>query len=258
MTALGFEFREREPPVHAASRRAIPQRARPVGQFGEETGRLMCPEHFNGRVLGDERAPRVDHCPETAGRRLDLRGEIGGRALLPASPPMNQPGDRSRAGTRGNRAEAGPKRPDHVGVERLHPPGQKSTAVPPGDGRDVRTVLPRFALDGPRPAEQVEVESGIGGEPRQQPLPEAQHAVDPLRRATVRRGGPDPARRDQLARTRQAGVAVVQPAPVGQLLGQRTGRLVGPQLLGDPHLPSARIRRCQGSSAHLPGSKRAG
>ena len=98
----------------------------------------------------------------------------------------------------------------------------------------------------------------VGAEPRQEPLPEAKHPVDLCRRATVRHGWGNPARRDQFARTRQAGAAVVQPAPVRQLLGQRTGRLVGPEFVGDPHLPSTRTFRCHGSSAHLPGSNRAG
>ena len=108
-----------------------------------------------------------------------------------------------------------------------------------------------------RATEQIEVEARVGVQTREQTLPAAQHAVDLLGRTPIDHRGRQPAGRDQLARTGQAGAAVLEPAPVGQLLGQRAGRLVVPELRGDPHRP-LRITRCHGSSAHLPGSKRDG
>ena len=107
------------------------------------------------------------------------------------------------------------------------------------------------------PAEQIEVEARVGVQPREQTLPAAQHPVDLFGRTPVDHGRRKTPGRDQLARAGQAGTAVLEPAPVGQLLGQRAGRLVVPELRGDPHRP-LRITRCHGSSAHLPGSKRAG
>ena len=105
--------------------------------------------------------------------------------------------------------------------------------------------------------EHIEVEARVSVQTREQPLPAAQHAVDLFGRTPIdyrRRKTPGC---DQLARAGQAGAAVLEPAPVGQLLGQRAGRLVVPELRGDPHRP-LRITRCHGSSAHLPGSKRDG
>ena len=255
---LRFQLRQREPPVHAAARRAVPRHAGAVDEFGEKPGRFHGSKHLDGRVLGDERAARLDHRPEPPGGRLDLRGEVGRRALPPALPQPGEPRERSRPRAPGDRTEAGPKRPDDVGVEALHASLQESAALSPRNGRDVRGVLLRFARDTRRAAEQIEIEPRAWGQPRQQPLPEAQHAVDLLRRAGVHRGGPQPARHDQLARARQAGAAVVEPAPVGQLLGQRARRLMRPEFLGDPHSPLPRTFRCHGSAAHLPGSNRAG
>ena len=97
----------------------------------------------------------------------------------------------------------------------------------------------------------------MGIEAREEPLPTAQHAVDLFGRTPVDHRRREPAGCDQLPGTGQARTAVLEPAPVGQLLGQRAGCLVVPELPGDPHRP-LRITRCQGSSAHLPGSKRAG
>ena len=258
VTALRFQFRQREPPVHAAPRRAVPHRARAVDQLGEKAGRFHGSKHLDGRVLGDERAARLDHRPEPPRGRLDLGGEVGRRALPAAPAQPREPGERSGSRAPGDRTEAGPKRPDDVGVEPLHPPAEERGALPLGDGRDVRSVLFRCTCHRIRAPEQMEIEARAWGQPRQQPLPQAQHAVDLLRGAAVHGGGPQPARRDQFARTGQAGVAVVQPPPVRQLLGQRARRLVRPKLLGDPHSPLPRTRKCQGSAAHLPGSNRAG
>ena len=97
----------------------------------------------------------------------------------------------------------------------------------------------------------------MGVEAREETLPAVQHTVDLFGRTPIDHRGREPAGRDQLARAGQARAAVLEPAPVGQLLGQRAGRLVVPELSGDPHRP-LRIKRCQGSTAHLPGSKRAG
>ena len=218
----------------------------------------MRAQHLDGRVLGDERAARLDHRPEATRRCLDLRGEVGRRALPPALPQPGEQRERSRPRALGDRTEAGPERPDDVGLEPLHARGEKRAALPLRDGRDVGAVLLRYVSHGLRAAEQVEVEARARRQPRQQPLPEAQHAVDLTGRAPVHGGGPQPARRDQFARTGKARVAVVQPPPVGQLLGQRARRLVGAKLLGDSHSPLPRIFTCQGSCAHLPGSNRAG
>ena len=257
VTALGFQLREREPPVHAAARRAVPRHARAVDEFTEEAGRLDRSQHLDGRVLGHERAARLDHRAEPSGRRLDFGREVGRRALPPALAQPGEPEKRSPR-TLGDRTKTGPMRPDDVGVEPFDPSLQERTALPARKGCDVRAVRPGFVLDWSRAAEQVEVEPGARRQPRQQPLPEAQHAVHLAGRPAVHGGGPEPARTGQLARTGQAGMAVVQPAPVGQLLGQRARRLMGAEFLGHPHGPRPRIFRCHGSAAHLPGSNRAG
>ncbi len=254
---LGFEFRQREPPVHAAARRAVPTHAGPVDQFGEQTGAFHGPQHLDGRVLGDERAARLDHGAEPVRGRLDLRGQVGRCRLAAALPKSLEPRQRPGPGTPADRTETRVVRPCHKGVEPLDAPGQERASLAPRQGRDLRTAVLRTVGKAGAP-EHVEVQARVGTQARQQPLPEAKHAVDLLRRAPVHGGGPDPARRDQFARTGQAGMVVVEPAPVGQLLGQRTRRLVGPTLLGDPHSPRPRIFRCHGSSAHLPGSCRAG
>ena len=93
----------------------------------------------------------------------------------------------------------------------------------------------------------------MGAEPREEPLPAPEHAVDLFGRTPIDHCGPEPSGRDQLAGAGQAGAAVLEPAPVGQLLGERAGRLVVPELGGDAHRP-LRILRCHGSSAHFPGS----
>ena len=256
--ALGLELREREPPVHAAARRAVPRHSRAVDQLRQEPGAFGGPQHLDGRVLTDERAARLDGRAEPAHRRLDLRCEVGRRSLPPALPQSGQPGHRSPPRALGSRTQARVVRPDRVGFEPLDAPGQERTALAGRDSRDAGRGL--FLRTGHRsgPPKQVELEARTGTEPRQQPLPEPQHAVYLLRSAPVRRGGPHPARRDQLARTGQAGPAVAEPAPVGQLLGQRARCLMSPEFFRDPHRESVRMRRCQGSGAHLPGSNRAG
>ena len=160
------------------------------------------------------------------------------------------------SGPVGDRPETGIVRPDQVGLELLHAAREKRAALTLGDRYDAGALVVR-GLGRGRPAEHIEVEARVGVQPREQTLPAAQHAVDLFGRTPIDHRGRQPAGRDQLARAGQAGTAVLEPAPVGQLLGQRAGRLVVPELRGDPHRP-LRITRCHGSSAHLPGSKRAG
>ncbi len=109
-----------------------------------------------------------------------------------------------------------------------------------------------------RTPEHVEVQARIGTEPGQQSLPQAQRAVDlPGVRPSVTVGVIRPAAINSPEHARQVRPSSSQPQ-VGQPLGQGARRLVGQQLLGDPHAPRPRIFRCHGSSAHLPGSYRAG
>ena len=166
VAALGFEFRDREPPVHAASRSAVPYRPRPVGQFGEEARPVACIEQFDGRVLSDERAPRVDHRPETAGSRLDLRGEVRGRTFLPASPPAKSAGRPVQTACSrppdGDRTQATRRR-------RLRAPARAGTGTHGGSAlRPPRCwTVPAHRIGRmDRPPQQVEVESRIGTEPR--------------------------------------------------------------------------------------------
>ena len=147
-------------------------------------------------------------------------------------------------------------RPDQVGLEPLHAAREERAALTLRDRYDAGTVLVR-GLGHTWPAEHIEVEARVSIQPREQPLPAAEHAVDLFGRTPIDYRGLQPAGRDQLAGPGQAGAAVLEPAPVGQLLGQRASRLVVPELRGDPHRP-LRITRCHGSSAHLPGSKRDG
>ena len=217
----------------------------------------MRPEQLDGRVLGHERAARVDHRPEPARSRFDLGGHIGRRTRA-ALPPPREPREQSRPRPPGDRAQAGIVRPDHVGIEVLDALGQERLALPSRHGRDVGTTGLLRAADRERTSEQVEVEAGVRPESRQQPLPETQYAVDLFGRPPVGHGGPDPGRRHQFARSGQAGVAIIEPAPVGQFLGQGARRPVGPEFLTGPHREPVRMWRCQGSAAHLPGSNRAG
>ena len=54
MRTLRFQFRHREPPVHAAARRPVPRRARPVRQFGKQPGCFRGSQHLDRCVFGDE------------------------------------------------------------------------------------------------------------------------------------------------------------------------------------------------------------
>ena len=256
VTALRLELRKREPPVHTAPRRAVPHRARTVDQFGEKPRGFGWPQHLDRRVLRYERTARVHRRAKAGGGGLDLGPQVGGRAPSAALPPLHEPGGSSRCWPVGDRPETGIVRPDQVGLELLHPPGQKRTPLPLRDRYDAGALVVR-GLGRGRATEHIEVEACVGVQTREEPLPAAQHAVDLFGRTPIHHRGLQPAGRDQLARAGQAGAAVLEPAPVGQLLGQRAGRLVVPELSGDPHRP-LRITRCHGSSAHLPGSKRDG
>ena len=256
MPSLRLELREGEPPVHTAPRRAVPHRARTVDQLGEEPRGFGGLEHLDRRVLLHERPARVHRRAKAGGGRLDLGPQVGGRAPSAALPPLHEPGGSSRCWPVGDRPEPGIVRPDQVGLEPLHAAREKRAALTLRDRYDAGTLVVR-GLGRGRAPEHIEVEACVGVQPREQPLPAAQHAVDLFGRTPIDYRGLQPAGRDQLARAGQAGTAVLEPAPVGQLLGQRAGRLVVPELRGDPHRP-LRITRCHGSSAHLPGSKRDG
>ena len=144
-------------------------------------------EQLDGRVLGYQRAARVDHGAEPVRGRLDLRGQIGRcascrprflqsfeprRAVLPRNPF----GDRTR-------------RP---GVEATMPRRRRAggrartrNALPPAprQGRDVRAAAPHGRLGRLRGGRRSVWNWRRASEPRpgQQPLPEAEHAVDLLR-----------------------------------------------------------------------------
>ena len=254
--SLRLELREGEPPVHTAPRRAVPHRARTVDQLGEKPRGFGGLEHLDRRVLLHERPARVHRRAKAGGGRLDLGPQVGGRAPSAALPPLRETGRSSRCGPVGDRPETRIVRPDQVGLEPLHAAREKRATLTLGHRYDAGALVVR-GLGHTRPAKHVEVEARVGVQPREQPLPAAQHAVDLFGRTPVDHGRRKTPGCDQLARAGQAGTAVLEPAPVGQLLGQRTGRLVIPELRGAPHRP-LRITRCQGSSAHLPGSKRAG
>ena len=78
---------------------------------------------------------------------------------------------------------------------------------------------------------------------REKPLLAAQHPVDHRR-----------PQRHQLALPGQAGAAVLEPAPVGKLVGQRAGVVELAALRSDVQR-LLRITRYQGLSAHLPGTQ---
>ncbi len=207
-------------------------------------------------VCSPTSAARVHRRAKADGGRLNLGPQVGGRAPSAALPPLHEPGGSSRCWPVGDRPETGIVRPDQVGPEPLHSAREKRAALTLGHRYDAGALVVR-GLGRGRATEQIEVEACVGVQPREETLPAAQHAVDLLGRTPIHHRGLQPAGCDQLARAGQAGTAVLEPAPVGQLLRQRTGRLVVPELSGDPHRP-LRITRCHGSSAHLPGSKRDG
>ena len=109
-----------------------------------------------------------------------------------------------------------------------------------------------FGVSGP-----ISIEARLRIASGKQPLPALQHPVDLPRRPAVDHRRREPRGSHELARPGQAGTAVLEPAPVGQLLGQRAG-VVKLAALRDDVQRLLRMIRCQGSSAHLPGSNRAG
>ena len=147
-------------------------------------------------------------------------------------------------------------RPDRVGLELLDAPGEERPALPLRDRRDAR-VAAGLALERARPAEHIEVEARVRIASREKPLPAPQHQVELTGRPAVDRRRRQPRGRHELSRPGQAGAAVPEPAPVGQLVGQRAGGLELAELRGGVQRP-LRMTRYQGSSAHLPGSNRAG
>ena len=91
----------------------------------------------------------------------------------------------------------------------------------------------------------------------EKPLPAAQHPVDLIGGPAVDHRRRQSGGRHELARPGQAGAAVLEPAPVGKLVGQRAGGVELAALRGGVQR-LLRMTRYQGSSAHLPGSNRAG
>ena len=227
-----------------------------VDQLGEKPRGFGGLEHLDRRVLLHERPARVHRRAKAGGGGLDLGTEVGRRARPAALPPLRETGGSSRCWPVGDRPKTGIVRPDQVGLEPLDAAREKRAALTLGDRYDAGALVVR-GLGHTWPAEQIEVEARVSVQTREQPLPAAQHPVDLFGRTPVDHGGRQPSGCDHLARAGQAGTSVLEPAPVGQLLGQRAGRLVVPELRGDPHRP-LRITRCHGSSAHLPGSKRDG
>ena len=80
--------------------------------------------------------------------------------------------------------------------------------------------------EGRRPAQEVKVDPGPGVYAGQHPLPAAQHGVQLLRGVTVYDGRGQARECHQLAAPGETRPVIGEPAPIRQLVGQGTGRVV--------------------------------
>ena len=208
-------------------------------------------QQLNGRQVGHQGAGRIDQLAEPLGGGPDVRVEIN--RLVRISPPrqpvagMGHPPGFAPSSL-GDGPEPGIVRPGQVNLDIPHPPRQESPPLAPGKSR-YALMLVRI-LESSGPAKEIEIEPRPGIDTGKHPLPALQHPVQLVGRSSVEDYGRESAHTHQLARACQAGAAVLEPPPIGQLLGQRARRFVVQNFVGDIHWMS----RYQGESTHFPGS----
>ena len=250
--ALGFEFGEGEPPVEAAGGAvAVPGESGPVHQLGEEGGGLRGGQDGERRHVVGERGARVHELPEADGGLPEFGGEIAALVGVAARPQpvagvVEGPG--AAAGTvRCRLLEAGVGAPDDVRPEVLDAGQEEGAAVLLGEPRDAFEALGREQRG--RAAEQVEVEPGAGVEPGEDALPASEDLVELVRGAAVDDGRRHAGDGEEFAGAGEAERLRLEPAPVGQLVGERPRRLevlpFGPEV-------HSRMSTCQ--ALGLPGS----
>ena len=252
VAAFGFELRQREPPVEAAGGAvAVPGESGPVHQLGEEGGGLGSGEDGQRRHVVGERGARVHELPEADGRLPEFGGEVGALVGVaagaePVAGVVHEPGAAGRA-VGGGLFEAGVRAPDDVGLEVLDARQQEGAALLLGELRDAVETLGREQRGGA--AEQVEVEPGAGVEPGEDALPAAEDLVELVGGAAVDDGRGHAGDAEEFAGAGEAEGLRPEPAPVGQLVGERPGGLVVPPLGLEVH---SRMSTCQ--ALGLPGS----
>ena len=143
--------------------------------------------------------------------------------------------------------------PCNVGLDVLHAAAQKSPPLPLRDGGNAGLLTQLSGVELAGPAKQIEVNACPGIGPGKHPLPTVQHRVHLIGGSPVQYGGRQPRHTYQLAGAGQAGSPVLQPAPVRDFLGQRSGGFIVGYFMIHIH-KRPRISRYQGSLAHLPGS----
>ena len=237
--------------------RTIPGQPRPVDQLREETGPVGSVQQLDPGQVGDELRTGIHNLAEPRGRGLDLvvkvdgfmggavSGEPGATVVEPPGPPAIGCG-----GLLQSRIVA----PDQIRLDVLQSFGKECFAAPAGDCRDaiaaVGCVGPKFN----RPPEQIEIETAAGLDIGQQPGPAFQHRIECLGGSAIERAGGDAADAQQLTIPGQAGPAVSEITPPGQLFGQRAGRIVFGAFTGKIHpFRPLKITR-HGSAIHLAGS----
>ena len=125
-------------------------------------------------------------------------------------------------------------RPGDIGGHLPDPFGEEGVALLAPELHDTaasRAVVLKVA----GPAKQIEVEPGPGVEAAQHPLPAVQYSIHLFRGLSIENAGLHTRHAHQLARARQASPAIIEPAPVGQLIGQRSRRRVVPQFKAGIH-----------------------
>ena len=143
--------------------------------------------------------------------------------------------------------------PGNVGLDFLNAAAQKSPPLPLRDGGNGGLLSLLAGVEVAGPSKQIEVNARPGIGPGKHTLPAIQHRVHLFRGSPVQDGGREPRQAKQLTGAGQAGPPVIQPAPIGDFLGQRPGSLIVSYFLIHIH-KRPRISRYQGESAHLPGS----
>ena len=262
MPAFGFEFAVRQPPVHPTAGRPLPRRAAGlVNQLREHAGAGVCREDFKRGEVGDQRTTRIDLLPKARRRVVDLLSEVDRLVGIPppfhprpyvALPP------RLIVAARRRRRQARVVTPREIGVDLLDARGKERAPLPLPQVGDRRQAGIGLGEDG-RPAQEVEIDPGPGVDAGEHPLPAVQHGVKLLGGVTVNDGRRQPGECHQLAAPGETRPVVGEPAPIGQLVGERAGRvMVGDVAIGRRHDRVSRragvMRMYHGCAAHFAGS----